>query len=84
VESCGVFVCAFNALRKLKLDQEVNVYAPVLLAHNRRRQFLKTSVSQLQDPNNAAFLRAEQIQFALTARGQNNSVFWSIEHWLSI
>jgi len=46
-ERSGVIVCAFNALEKLKVDQEINVYAPVLLARSRRQQFINNPVSNI-------------------------------------
>jgi len=37
---CGLMICAYNALDKLKLEQQVDVYSPVLKARLRRPQFI--------------------------------------------
>ncbi|XP_067932743.1 receptor-type tyrosine-protein phosphatase delta-like [Watersipora subatra] len=39
---CGLIVTAYNALAKLKTEQEVDLYNTVLMARCRRRQFIST------------------------------------------
>ena len=42
---CGLYICAHNAIEKLKAEQEVDIYFPTVLAKLRRPQFIPTIVS---------------------------------------
>ena len=44
---CGLMICVYNALDKLKLEQQIDVYCPVLKARLRRPPFIANIVSSL-------------------------------------
>lgn len=44
---CGLLITAMNALDKLKAEQQVDIYNPVLTAKLRRPEFIPTVVSCL-------------------------------------
>ena len=37
---CGTFLCAYNAVERLKADQETDIYTAVLQAKYRRPEFV--------------------------------------------
>ncbi|XP_067947086.1 receptor-type tyrosine-protein phosphatase T-like [Watersipora subatra] len=39
---CGIYICAYNAIEKLKTEQMVDVYTPTVIAKLRRPQFIST------------------------------------------
>ncbi|XP_067945540.1 receptor-type tyrosine-protein phosphatase epsilon-like [Watersipora subatra] len=39
---CGIYICAYNAIEKLKTEQMVDVYTPTVMAKLRRPQFIST------------------------------------------
>ena len=41
---CGIFVCAYNAVDRLMSEQDIDLYNTVLLAKQRRLQFIPTVV----------------------------------------
>ena len=42
---CGLYICAHNAIEKLKAEQAVDIYYPTILGKLRRPQFIPTIVS---------------------------------------
>ena len=42
---CGLYICAHNAIEKLKAEQEVDIFYSTILGKLRRPQFIPTIVS---------------------------------------
>ena len=43
-KKCGLMICAYNAVEKMKAEQEVDVYNSALMARYRRPQFISSLV----------------------------------------